>query len=763
MLLSLLALAFVFLVEAIATHRSPPGNASQLRPVFSPPPGYYADDLSFTIQSPVAAAEVIYTLDGHTPTPDVALRYTHPIRLQRANSSVTIVQARLLFPDGQMGPVVYGTYFVGTNSATNSATNLGTNSATDSKPDTLPLMSLIVDGDDWEGAERGIYTHPQARGRTWERPVYITYVDADRRHGFDVQAGIRIHGDEDRTLPKTSFRLYFRRSMGTASLTYPLFPDSDVQSFQRLVLSGGGQDYAATLTWPWTLLRTPLADRLMRAMGEEAIHSRPVSLFINGKPWGIYWLRERPDEDWFANHYGMPSVDLLEFSPDGEVRVVAGERTAWDHLVTFIAQHDMTDAGNYAYVETQLDIENWIDTLLLRLYAADATWPNDDWLLFRPRIAGGRWQWLLREAERYFGAPPTTAETDTPAQVLSSEGWDARIFRRLLENSTFRLHFLRRAMILLHTTLSAPSVTAQIDALAAEIAPAIPVESARWPSVNDWDAQVQALRDFACRRPDTIRNQLVAHLGLEGTVHLTFEPPDDGRGTVAVEGIVMHAPISDTAWQLVAFRHVPLQVTAVPTPGYRFVGWVQPELPSHPVITWTPDANQTFTPRFEPLAAAAPRPGDVVFTPAADDSFELIELMVTRPAGIDMRGWRITDNDTKTATDEGSLIFPSSSALAHVSAGTRIQIVLRPSLKGMPLRDDLQAWDRRMTLYVAGGHLDVETDPGFAWGEQDNLVLLAPGPTDAFSDDIGIAFVSHHTAVTPASFGILSDGVWPED
>ena len=66
-----------------------------------------------------------------------------------------------------------------------------------------------------------------------------------------------------------------------------------------------------------------------------------------------------------------------------------------------------------------------------------------------------------------------------------------------------------------------------------------------------------------------------------------------------------------------------------------------------------------------------------------------------------------------------------------------------------------------MVLYVGNGNLDVVTDPWFSLGPVDNLVLLAPGPTEAFFDDQGIDMIGS-TAVTPASFGVLADGVVEE-
>ena len=74
--------------------------------------------------------------------------------------------------------------------------------------------------------------------------------------------------------------------------------------------------------------------------------------------------------------------------------------------------------------------------------------------------------------------------------------------------------------------------------------------------------------------------------------------------------------------------------------------------------------------------------------------------------------------------------------------------------------DDVAAADGRLILYVGNGMLDVTTDPGFGLGPRDdNLVLLAPGLTDALSDDVGVDFVAEGQRVTPYTFGVLADGV----
>ena len=434
--------------------------------------------------------------------------------------------------------------------------------------------------------------------------------------------------------------------------------------------------------------------------------------------------------------------------------------------------HDLADPQDYAHVAAQVDLDNFIDYFLIQIYTGNTDWPHHNVLQFRAHTPAGRWQWLFWDTDNGFAADGySNLETNLVDVVLhtqrpETQGRDTLLLRRLLENETFRERFLLRASELLETTLAPENVIAHIDALAAELAPDVQYEAERWPTPGEWDTHVEKLRSFARERHEIMRAQLVAGFGLQGTYPLTLNPPIEGQGTLAVWG----QPLEALPWTGVTFIGVPVEVTAVPDPGYHFAGWKPPQMGASPTLTVTTPLSLPLAPRFERREAGAPTAGDVeIASVQAGDVGEIegdwIELRVAH-SGVDLRGWRLTDNDTLTARDEGSLILPSIAALASVPRGTIVRIVgTRTAANDVQFpADDLNALDRRLVLYVDNGAIDASTDPGFVLTAGDNVALLAPGPSPAFADDVGIALASDGTT-TAASFGVLEDGVrtcpWP--
>ncbi len=712
LLLLILALIPLGWLEATAPTSPPP----ELQ--FSHDSGYYQDAFLLELSG---SGTIWFTLDGRIPLPNTATRYTAPIPLNAGQPQVIVVRARLQTADQQLGPVISHSYFL----------NI---------PIQLPLLSLIADPDDLWGAERGIITHYEERGRDWERPVDVTFVDSHQQISFHVPAGVRVHGRGSRPLEKKSFRLYFRNDYGLSRLVYPLFEGNIEQSFKRLVLHNGGQD-SIQPGLPWTLIRNQIAASLAHNIGANATRSRPAILFVNGQFWGIYQIRERIDQFFLDDQYGIETADLLD-TPEELIRtdhVSLGSRDHWDSMMDFALTHDLSDPTYYAHIASQIDITNYIDYNLLQIYSANDDWPHHNMSLFRPQTIGGRWQWFFWDNDRSFAFGLTSPVgknmiDHVQMNVPTATGRQVTLLQKLLANAEFRNAFLVRMAMLLNTDLAPEAVLAELDALAAAIAPAISYEVGHWPTDGDsWIANVEAIRDFVRRRPDFVRQHAVQGLDLSGTAVLRFAPHPNGD-------VYLEDRLLTTAWAGQFFQGTTVRVTAVPQPGYQFTSWQEINGPA--TLNLAVLEDQTLTPRFAPLPEAAPHIGDVLITAVTPTA---IQLQTIR--SLDLRGWRLTDNDSLTATDEGSLIFTDDPALAQVAAHTTLHIDLTalPRLPDVTFAGDATLIDGTMVLSEANGRLDFDTDPWFHLQQHDILVLLAPGDTAEFIDDQAIAMTAIST------------------
>ncbi len=743
---------------------------------FSPPGGAYKQSQRVEILPSNPRGVSVFTTDGTVPSAAVGTLYERPLRLDSDFPGVTPVRARE-FVDGVPGPVWSASYAVGVEHA-------------------LPILSIIADPADLWGPERGILANYWQRGQEWERPVHVTFIEGDGSASFDVPAGLRIqhndppppgYGEPGVDQPKRSFRLYFRREYGLPRLEYPLFLDhqQDTQSYKRLLLE------AEDKSGRWTLLGGQLVSQIAAELDGNTPQARFVLLFLNGDPQGIYRLGEHIDRFFLEDSLGIPSADLIQ---DG--RAQEGDEQQWDALLNWIETLDLTTATGLAELHSRIDMSSLTDHAIVQMFFSQ---PGTNLYAVRPRDQDARWFWLSGNGRQSVAsgqdaAPPLFWQADNPSDL-------AQLLRKLLENPEYRAHFLQRTSDLLNTSLAPQMIASHIDELSAELRPDIGFEMDRWPVSSAsleaqfseqanpgsealvWEQNVEALKQFSRDQPDALRRHMVSEFNLRGTATLTLGQALEGQGYLAVNGI----PISDLPWRGTYFLDSEVEVIAGPEPGYAFGGWENcARLPcpdgnmvtSSPSITLTVDGPRSIVARFVPLPDddSGLRPNDVIVNEywINDDGTryssvggraiegDWFELLVTRPGTMDLRGWRITDNDSKISQSEGSIILPQLPAFAAVPRDTAILIVATESTANetqFPW-DDLDPSDGQIVLYVGNGNLDMTTDPGFNIGTgDDNLVLLAPGSSTTFADDIGIDFVAESDAVTPYSFGVLADGV----
>ena len=395
----------------------------------------------------------------------------------------------------------------------------------------IPTMSLVVNNDDFFG-RGGIYSSPSQTGRESERPLSIEYFDPASDAEFQIDAGIRIHGADARNHQKKPLRLLFRSEYGETKLRYPLFPESPVDEFDKLILRGGGHE---GFTSPWgvqpesaTFLRDQFQRDTQRLMGQLSAHGTFVHVYINGRYWGLYNLHERPDADFQASYRGGETDDYDVISTDGSV--VDGDKRRWNEAQSLANRGLKSDA---AYTEFQqlVDIDSLIDEMILRIWASDIDWlrsqrelastgnRNKNWYAATDRN-DGQFKFFVWDAELSMGKNHRSNRNLflnlTDVDIRDSPG---RFYAKLKENSDFRLRFGDR----LHKhffnggVLVPEQAASRWNALADHIRQAVVPESARWgdavrrtPLTRDetWQSEVEwVANSFIPRRHDIVLEQ----------------------------------------------------------------------------------------------------------------------------------------------------------------------------------------------------------------------------------------------------------------
>ena len=115
-----------------------------------------------------------------------------------------------------------------------------------------------------------------------------------------------------------SFSCFFRASYGNSALRYPLFGEDGLDTYEAFLFRNTGQDYAKAR------MRDPLlADLISRETDVAVQKNRPVVLYLNGEFWGVYYIREKINENYVAGNYNVDQdqVDLTRANQSGSVRL----------------------------------------------------------------------------------------------------------------------------------------------------------------------------------------------------------------------------------------------------------------------------------------------------------------------------------------------------------------------------------------------------------------------------------------------------------
>ena len=397
------------------------------KPRFSAPRGFYDRPFQLSLSSSVEGAVVRYTTDLSEPTLENGMVFEEPINVTRRFT----IRAAAFKPGFLPSETVTHSYLYRLSPSRRS----------------LPILSLVTDRDHLFGPQGIMETNPRntsKRGRAWERPVSVEYFLPDGSTGFQIDCGLRIQGgnyvrgryDPNGSLPfsKYSYRLYFRGDYGESSLTYPLIPRSPADEYKQIVLRAGMNDHSN----PFVV--DELVRRLSADMGQVSSQGSLVNLYVNGVYKGYYNPTERIDEDFLDTWQGgAGEYDII--AQFGEVR--SGDTVEWERLKSAM-NRDLSIASNYEQASQLLNIDNFIDYLILNIYVGTRDWPHNNWRAARERKEGARWRFYVWDAEWSFFNQGGSVGHNTLTSELAVNQDIARFYQSLAQNTGFRTRFADR-------------------------------------------------------------------------------------------------------------------------------------------------------------------------------------------------------------------------------------------------------------------------------------------------------------------------------
>lgn len=257
-------------------------------------------------------------------------------------------------------------------------------------------------------------------------------------------------------------------------------------------------------------IRDEVASEVQRLQGYAGTHSRRVHLYLNGMYWGLYTLHEKPDPDFHAAYQGgdPEDWDVLKHSPlrsdclaggtfvnpavSATVRTNNTSYVNYQAMLATVANGvDLTIDTNYAAAAAKLDIDAFIDYMVLNFCLNNFDWSHQNWYAsFRRNHPDARWRFhswdaehVLRIAsEEVISSGISGTGANSPLTDCKQDSTPTFIHQRLATNAEYRMRFADRIQKWCFNggVLSVDGMTAVCNRQFDEIDAAMRCESARW-------------------------------------------------------------------------------------------------------------------------------------------------------------------------------------------------------------------------------------------------------------------------------------------
>jgi gliding motility-associated-like protein len=548
------------------------------KPVFSVAPGNYTTAQSVTMSVTDPLVTIRYTTLGTTPT-IASTVYTTPINV----TADTVLRARGYSSDPMVLPsfIETNTYFINETS-------------------TFDIVSIA-----------GSFTTATNQGNGYlftggfnyaDQMTSVEYFKNNFAFQYELYGMSERHGHDSWAYPQKGLHIDGMDETGTmASHNYPFFNTTTRDTFDRILLKASGSDNYAGGPNNSAHLRDLFAHTLAEKYNLEMDLRKwkPVLLFVNGRYWGVYDLRENVDNDYFKFYYNKSKKKVDHLSYWGGLEVRQGSDTGWNNLYNYIMSNPMAVQANYEHVKSFLNVESFIQYFIFNEYLVNSDWLNWNTMWWRAKSNGNnnvKWKYVLWDEDAICGlnAPNytgvgTLGPTNDPCEAASLFPNDPDIkhtdmLTKLFNNPEFEQTYKDQWLMMLNGCFECQNILNHFDSVVNVLTPEMNRQALRWNGTfTDWQTQCAGMRTFISTRCAFIAAALDTCLELyPQKLKLNVSPANVGN--IKLDG-VLRVPY---VWSKTIAGDTIYTLKATPTqPYWTFDRWETQQITN----TFSPNIN----------------------------------------------------------------------------------------------------------------------------------------------------------------------------
>ena len=548
------------------------------KPIFSIDGGMYENKQTIELSSKIEKCEIRYTLNGNRPNRN-SLLYKTPIKINKTSviRAVAIEEGKLI------SEILTNTYFI----------NLSKKG---------PIISIVADENALWNSENGIYRNSLQRIK---RLANLEFFE-DSKQVINQKVDMKISGNIAKYFDQKAIVLEANDKYGESTLKHQFFKDSRLHEYPSILLRAGGHPdkYSSMFRDGFSL---KLLDNYINI---DHPNYRPAIVYLNGTYWGMYNIREKTNSSFISNNHNL-ATNKFDYLQNCWLDINNGDDEDFKKIHDYIKQCDKSNPLNYQYVKELIDIDNYIDYNIAEIFGANIDWPAWNIKFWKEKKEGAKWKWVLVDMDYSFGNGAkwdfnmieyATAPTHTSSKKANMS-LATVLLRKMLEFDDFEEKFIQQFAASLNIIYKTDRVIKVIEDFKSQRKYEMPSHIERWkesffdspwdstvkfiiPTTMElWDQEIDVMREFAKKRPKTVRTNLMKKFDLKELVNIQINCKD---GNVKINSI----PLNNIIHKGDYFKNLPIKLTPIPDPGKKFLYWdVNGERIERPKLELIPQKN----------------------------------------------------------------------------------------------------------------------------------------------------------------------------